>query len=158
METEIELATIQYATFFQRVIARIIDMAIIIGIAKGVSYLAFNFIQQDTPETAEYIIDGLNQALPAFAIMLWVTLYSPIMESTGGTVGKRIIGIKMVEDNDQHKSPRFLNCAARAWIYLIFVMLLIIPAIASCIYVLYNDKKITFHDKMFDMVCVSYRK
>ena len=63
----------------------------------------------------------------------------------------------MVNDDVEHKSPRFLTCAARAWVYLVFIMLLIIPAIASCIFVLFNEKKMTFHDKMFNMVCVSYR-
>lgn len=156
-EAEKELQPIKYASFFQRTIARLIDMSIVAGLAIGTAYLAFNFIRQNTPEDAAYIIDGLKQALPAFGIMLWVTLYSPLMESTGGTIGKRIMGIKMVNDDVEHKSPRFLTCAARAWVYLVFIMLLIIPAIASCIFVLFNEKKMTFHDKMFNMVCVSYR-
>ncbi len=157
-EVEQELHPIKYASFFQRTIARLVDMSIVTGIAVGASYIAFNFIRQDTPESAVYIIDGLKQALPAFGIMLWVTLYSPIMESTGGTIGKRIIRVKIVNDDAEHKNPRFLTCAARAWVYLVFIMLLVVPAIASCIFVLFNDKKMTFHDKMFNMVCVRNRK
>ena len=157
-EAEQELQPMKYASFFQRTIARLVDMAIVTALAIGTGYLAFNFIRQNTPEEAAYIINGLQQALPAFGIMLWVTLYSPLMESTGGTIGKRIMGIKMVNDDAEHKNPRFLTCAARAWVYLVFIMLLVIPAIASCIYVLFNDKKMTFHDKMFNMVCLSYRK
>ncbi len=156
-ETEQELQQVKFASFFQRVVARLVDMSLITGITLGIGYLAFSFIRKDTPESAAYIIDGLKQALPAFGIMIWVTLYSPLMESTGGTIGKRLMGIKMVNDNMEYKKPRFLTCAARAWVYLVFIMLLIIPAIASCIFVLFNDKKMTFHDKMFNMVCVNYR-
>ncbi len=156
-ETEQELQQVKFASFFQRVVARLVDMSLITGITLGIGYLAFSFIRKDTPESAAYIIDGLKQALPAFGIMIWVTLYSPLMESTGGTIGKRLMGIKMVNDNMEYKKPRFLTCAARAWIYLVFIMLLIIPSIASCIFVLFNDKKMTFHDKMFNMVCVNYR-
>lgn len=156
-ETEQELQPVKFASFFQRVVARLVDMSLITGITLGIGYLAFSFIRKDTPESAAYIIDGLKQALPAFGIMIWVTLYSPLMESTGGTIGKRLMGIKMVNDNMEYKKPRFLTCAARAWVYLVFIMLLIIPAIASCIFVLFNDKKMTFHDKMFNMVCVNYR-
>ncbi|GDX52069.1 hypothetical protein LBMAG27_11160 [Bacteroidota bacterium] len=158
IEAEQELLPIKYASFFQRTIARLVDMGFITGLAIGTGYLAFNFIRQNTPDEAAYIIDGLKQALPAFGIMLWVTLYSPLMESTGGTIGKRIMGIKMANDDAENKSPRFLTCAARAWVYLVFIMLLVIPAIASCIFVLFNDKNMTFHDKMFNMVCVNYRK
>lgn len=156
-ETEQELQPVKFASFVQRVVARLVDMSLITGITLGIVYLAFSFIRKDTPESAAYIIDGLKQALPAFGIMIWVTLYSPLMESTGGTIGKRLMGIKMVNDNMEYKNPRFLTCAARAWVYLVFIMLLIIPSIASCIFVLFNDKKMTFHDKMFNMVCVNYR-
>ena len=156
-EAEQESKPVIYASFTQRVIARLIDMAIITGVTVVVGYLAFNFIRKDTPQEAAFIINGLTQALPAFGIMLWVTLYSPIMESTGGTIGKRIAGIKMVNDDSERKNVRFLTCAARAWVYLVFIMLLLLPAIASCVFVLFNDKKMAFHDKMFNMVCVSYR-
>ena len=157
-EAEQELQPVKYASFFQRVIARLIDMALITGVTVGIGYLAFNFIRKDTPQDAAFIINGLTQALPALGIMLWVTLYSPILESTGGTLGKRIMGIKMVNDDDERKNVRFLTCAARAWVYLVFIMLLVLPAIASCLFVLFNDKKMAFHDKMFNMICVSYRK
>ena len=153
-ETEEEFQPVVYATFFQRTIARLIDMALIAGITIGTSWLAFNFIRNDSPEEATYIIDGLTQALPAFGIMLWVTLYSPIMESTGGTIGKRIMGIRMVNETGERKNVRFLTCAARAWIYLVFIILIVAPAIASCVFVLFNEKKQAFHDKMFGMICI----
>ncbi len=156
-EAEQELQPVKYASFIQRVIARLIDMTLITGVTLAIGYFMFSFIRKDTPEDAAFIINGLTQALPALGIMLWVTLYSPIMESTGGTIGKRIAGIKMVNDDSERNNVRFLTCAARAWVYLVFIMLLVLPAIASCVFVLFNDKKMTFHDKMFNMVCVSYR-
>ena len=156
-ETKHEALAVKYATFTQRVIARLIDMVLLTGVTVGIGYLAFNFIRKDTPQDAAYIINGLTQALPALGIMLWVTLYSPIMEITGGTIGKRIMGIKMVNDDSERKNVRFLTCAARAWVYLVFIMLLAIPSIASCVFVLFNDKKMAFHDKLFNMVCINYR-
>ncbi|HAP01816.1 MAG TPA: hypothetical protein DCQ93_07840 [Bacteroidetes bacterium] len=163
---------VRYANFFQRTIARLIDMLIVAGIAIGISYSAFSFIRHDTPQDADFIINGLTQALPAFGIMLWVTLYSPILESTGGTIGKRIFRIKMVNDDEDRGNLRFLTCAARAWVYLVFIMLSapallfpyvlgivvapVLPAFASCLFMLFNPSKQCFHDKMFNMICVKY--
>jgi uncharacterized RDD family membrane protein YckC len=78
------------ASFLQRAIARTIDTAIIFGIAYALQLIAVWFIKRDNPNNVDFIIKSVGQAMPAFALMLWVLLYSPVMESTGGTVGKRI--------------------------------------------------------------------
>lgn len=141
------------ATFLQRAIARTIDTAIIIGFSYGLQELAIYFITKDNPYNLAFITDSVKQVLPAFALMLWVLLYSPVMESTGGTVGKRIMRIRLVDLNTR-KTPLFRMCAARSWIYLIFVVLAVIPAILSCLAFFIADYHQTWHDKLTNMICV----
>lgn len=141
------------ATFLQRAFARTIDTTIIIGIAYGVELLSVYFIKKDNPYNTDFIIKSVSQAMPAFALMLWVLLYSPIMESTGGTIGKRIMRIKLV-DLDTGAIPVFRMCAARSWIYLIFIVLALVPALLSCLAYFISDNRQTWHDKLTNMICV----
>lgn len=141
------------ATFLQRAIARTIDTSIIIGISYGVQVLSVYFIKNDNPYNVNYIVSSVQQAMPAFALMMWVLLYSPVMESTGGTVGKRIVRIKLI-DLETGKTPLFRMCAARSWIYLIFVVLALVPAVLSCLAYFISDYHQTWHDKLTNMICV----
>src|SRR4030095_2823795 len=81
------------ATFLQRAVARTIDTAIIFGVAYGAQLIAVYFIKRGAPYNVDFIVKSVQQAMPAFALMLWVLLYSPVLESTGGTIGKRIMRI-----------------------------------------------------------------
>lgn len=141
------------ASFMQRAIARTIDTAIIVGVVYGFQVLAIYFITRDNPYNVEFIIKSVQQAMPAFALMLWVLLYSPIMESTGGTTGKRIMRIHLVDLNTR-QLPVFRMCAARSWIYLILIVLAGIPAILSCLAFFISDYHQTWHDKLTNMICV----
>ncbi|MBX7108155.1 MAG: RDD family protein [Chitinophagales bacterium] len=145
------------ASFLQRAIARTIDTAIIVGVAYGLQELAIRVIAGDNPYNVEFITSSLRQVTPAFGLMLWVLLYSPVMESTGGTIGKRIAGIRLVDLNTR-KQPMFRMCAARSWIYLIFVVLAGIPAILSCFAYFISDYHQTWHDKLTNMICVRNNK
>jgi uncharacterized RDD family membrane protein YckC len=75
------------------------------------------------------------------------------LESTGGTVGKRILGIQLVSEKTYHL-PAFRFCFGRTWLYLVFVVLAVIPSILACLAVLISDKKQAWHDKMTGMVCI----
>jgi uncharacterized RDD family membrane protein YckC len=141
------------ATFLQRAAARAIDTAIIAGVAYGAQMLAIYFIRRGEPYNVDFIVKSVQQAIPAFGLMLWVLLYSPVMESTGGTVGKRIMRIKLIDLNTG-EVPLFRMCAARSWIYLIFVVLAVIPAIVSCLAFFISDYHQTWHDKLTNMICV----
>ena len=85
------------ATFFQRAIARIIDTAIVFGTSYGLQEMAIYFINADNPYNVAFIVSSVKQAMPAFALMMWVLLYSPVLESLGGTIGKRIMRIRLVD-------------------------------------------------------------
>lgn len=141
------------ASFLQRAIARTIDTAIIVGVAYGLQELAIKLITDDNPYNVEFITGSLRQVTPAFALMLWVLLYSPVMESTGGTIGKRIMRIRLVDLNSK-QLPMFRMCAARSWIYLIFVVLAGLPALLSCLAFFISDYHQTWHDKLTNMICV----
>ncbi len=143
------------ATFFQRAMARIIDTILIVGTSYGLQELAIYFIKADNPYNLTFIITSVRQAMPAFALMLWVLLYSPVLESLGGTIGKRIMRIRLV-DLSTRQIPYFRMCAARSWIYLIFVVLAGIPAILSCLAYFVSDYHQTWHDKLTNMICVKY--
>ena len=144
---------VQYANFVERSIARIIDTAIILGIAYGIELLAKSFIINDNPNNVDIVLKGIHQAVPALALMIWVLLYSPIMEATGGSVGKRIMKIELIDEKEL-ETPVFRNCMARTWIYLVFVVLAIAPAILTCLGMFLSDKKQTWHDKITGMVCI----
>jgi uncharacterized RDD family membrane protein YckC len=151
-EAEME-ANFQYASFVQRLIARLIDTAIVLSLSFIIQQSAVSFIKSDNLYNVEFILRSLDQAVPALAIMIWVLVYSPVMESTGGTLGKRIVGIQLLSEQTL-QVPAFRFCFGRTWLYLVFIVLALIPSIVSGLAVLFSDKKQAWHDKMTGMVCV----
>jgi uncharacterized RDD family membrane protein YckC len=101
----------------------------------------------------DFIVKSVEQAMPAFALMFWVIIYSPLMEATGGTVGKRLMRIQLVDLNSR-TTPLFRMCMARSWIYLVLVTIAVIPAILSCLAFFVSDYHQTWHDKLTNMICV----
>ncbi|MBA3647942.1 MAG: RDD family protein [Chitinophagales bacterium] len=150
---EAEAEQRQLATFTQRAIARTVDTLMVFGTAYLFEAIAIYFIKQSKPFNEDFIIKSVQQAMPALALMLWVMLYSPIMESTGGTLGKRLVRIKLI-DATTSEMPPFRMCAARAWVYMIFVILAGVPAVLSCLAFFVSDHHQTWHDKIANMVCV----
>ena len=110
------------ATFLQRAIARIVDTAIVFGAAYGSQLLFVQFVRSANTFNVDTLVKSVEQATPAFALMIWVLVYSPVMESTGGTLGKRLVRIQLVDFNSR-QVPLFRMCMARTWIYLVFVVL-----------------------------------
>lgn len=141
------------ATFVQRAIARLVDTAVVFAVAYAARELFIYFIRQGNVVNELYVITSIKQAMPALALILWVIVYSPVMESTGGTLGKRLVGIRLVELKTG-RLPAFRVAAARAWIYLIFVVLLFAPAILSCLAFFISDYRQTWHDKLTGLICV----
>jgi uncharacterized RDD family membrane protein YckC len=75
--------TIRYATFGQRSMARIIDAALVLALAYIIQQFFVAFIKSDNIYNVEHILRSTDQAVPALALMLWVLVYSPALESTG---------------------------------------------------------------------------
>jgi len=151
-EAEIEEKQ-RLATFIQRAVARTVDTAIVVAVAYGAQLLFDRYIRDNNSINVEYIVNGVNEAMPAFALIFWVIIYSPILESTGGTLGKRLVGIQLVDLNTR-VTPTFRMCTARAWIYLVLAALLVVPAILSCLAFFISDYRQTWHDKLTNMICV----
>ena len=143
----------QLATFLQRSVARIIDTALVFGVAYAAQLLFVKFVRSDNTYNVDFIVKSIEQAMPAFALMFWVIIYSPLMESTGGTVGKRLMGIQLVDLNSR-TTPIFRMCMARSWIYLVLVTIAVIPAVLSCLAFFVSDYHQTWHDKLTNMICV----
>ncbi|MCS6916710.1 MAG: RDD family protein [Chitinophagales bacterium] len=145
------------ATFLQRAIARLVDTALVLAVAWLFQEVAIYFIRQGNVVNESYVITSIKQAMPALALILWVIVYSPVMESTGGTVGKRLMGIRLVELKSG-RVPQFRIAAARAWIYLIFVVLFFVPAVLSCLAYFFSDYRQTWHDKLTGLICVKWSR
>jgi uncharacterized RDD family membrane protein YckC len=79
----------KFATFWQRLLARIIDV-IVSSIIFGIFYL---FIQSQIDILNDYKYQNVESFL---GMCFYFLMYYPILESLGGTVGKKIIGIKSV--------------------------------------------------------------
>jgi uncharacterized RDD family membrane protein YckC len=153
-EVDKEEQPVRYATFVQRVIARLIDMAVMLGITLSINFIAIHYIRKSNIYNADYVID---QFMPfaeyGLPIILWALFYSPLLEATGGTIGKRMVGIKLVDEDTGGEAP-FRNFFLRSWVYLVFIVLAMIPAVLSCLAYFVSDKKQTWHDKLASVICV----
>lgn len=142
-----------YANFWLRTAARAVDTALMVGLAYAIYYSLVGFILKDNPTNGPYIVDRLKEAVPALSLMMWVLVYSPLMEATGGTVGKRLVGIQLVDEKTL-ETPAFRYCMARTWVYLVLFVLAIVPSVVGCLAVLVTPKRQAWHDKLTGMVAV----
>ena len=179
IEAEAEY-TPQLATFLQRAIARTVDTIIVLAAAYGVQNILTGFILKDNTQNLGFILESVKQATPAFGLMIYSLLYSPLLEATGGTLGKRLVRIKLVENGKPQLAP-FRNYMARSVIYLIFfvlsapflmcletvskepttwnftktfIALLFAPGFLSCMAFFISNNKQTWHDKIANVMCV----
>ncbi len=83
-----EQPSLQYANFFQRAAARIID--VIVVLILGVFFIISFFDSQNM---------GF-QGVPGISFLIFHLFYYPILESKGGTVGKGFMKIKTINNNN----------------------------------------------------------
>ena len=152
-EAEKDDTKLIYASFYQRVIARVIDTAVVVAVAYGLQLWFDHWVVASKTFNAAYLAHSMNQLMPAFAVIIWSVLYSPIMEGTGGSLGKRLMRIQLL-DEKTNEQPAFRNCFARSVLYMLFILLVLAPAVFSCLAVLFTEKKQTWHDLLTGMVCV----
>ena len=108
---------IYFATWGKRALARLIDVTIIYVLSEVIS----------------------GNKVQVFAILgtfLFYFVYYPILESTGGTIGKRIIGIKTVLIISK-KSPNILTSYFRS---IICLVLSLIPIVNIISYIYLNQE------------------
>lgn len=152
-EAEKEDANLIYASFIQRAAARLVDTAVVFAVAYGMQLWFDHWVVASKTFNAAYLAHSMNQAMPAFAVIFWAVIYSPILEGTGGSLGKRLLRIQL-RDEKTNEQPAFRNCFARSILYMLLILLILAPAVFSCLAVLFTDKKQTWHDLLTGMVCV----
>lgn len=112
---------VKFASFGQRTLARIIDV-LIIGIIAGVLgfMIGSNINIQTMPK--QEAIKALSQL---FGIILFWFIYQPILETKGGTIGKKIVGLKTISLKT-YQEPNLLNSYGRS---LIVPLMMLLPII-----------------------------
>jgi uncharacterized RDD family membrane protein YckC len=80
---------INYADFSQRFFARLIDAAL-------VTLATWGFVDTFIHSNHMTYYPNSNHTLKVFGCVLFYLFYYPILESSGGTVGKRILSIQSV--------------------------------------------------------------
>jgi len=119
------IATAEYAGFWRRFVAGIIDLLLV---SAGIGVLTFIFVF----------------AFPLGFFIWW--LYFALMESSShqGTIGKLAMGI-IVTDMDGRRIT-FWKATGRYFSKFILQIILFLPYIISCIAIAFTKKKQAFHD------------
>ena len=151
--------TQQYAGFWLRVVASIIDTIILIIIG----YIVGIFLPGPAPPSADDVVGNLDlvaqQGVAKLAVLTLVAwAYYAFQESSSAqaSLGKRVLGIRVSSENGTKLSLGMASL--RAWPlyaanigFLIFPWLgwlVVLAALASCIAVAFNPRKQGLHDSM----------
>ena len=149
------METVTYASFTQRVFARLIDMVFVGAITFGVYLLMKNTIGANNENEA--LLQNMTYLVETSSVIIFCMIYYPVLEAFGGTIGKRIVGIKPL-DEFTLQSPSLANCLGRGIIYMVFLALMVVPSIASCLGILWSPKQQTWHDKIAGVVVVKTKQ
>jgi uncharacterized RDD family membrane protein YckC len=154
---------VRYAGFWLRVLAAIVD-AIILTVAWKIIELALpaqNLPPMPVKPNYRVFIDYMNALLPpdrvvVYAVMVWAYFVFQETSSAQATLGKRMLGIRV--SNDQGERLTLVAASIRAWpIYLPTLAALLgiwgswlisFFAFISCVAVAFSARKQGFHDKM----------
>lgn len=102
-----------YATFWQRLVSRFIDVLIIA--LFGIILVSLGIFKKDD--------------LDIIVLFTFYFFYYPILECYGGTIGKKAMGIKPLKIKTGN-NPSILSCYIRS-IFLILPMLLLVVVIIT---------------------------
>lgn len=151
--------TQQYAGFWLRVVASIIDTIILMIIG----YIVGIFLPGPAPPSADDVVGNLDlvaqQGVAKLAVLTLVAwAYYAFQESSSAqaSLGKRVLGIRVSSEDGTKLSLGMASL--RAWPlyaanigFLIFPWLgwlVVLAALASCIAVAFNPRKQGLHDSM----------
>jgi len=125
-QTIMENHEVKFASFGQRTLARIIDVLIIGIIAVVLGFMIGPNINVQTIPKQE-LIKAISQL---FGIVLFWFIYQPIFETKGGTIGKKIVGLKTISLKT-YKEPNLINSYGRSLIVPLIMLLPIISVFAA---------------------------
>ncbi len=135
----------RYAGFVTRMIAWIIDQIIIIATTSLITVIAG--LISDILRINEFLgiqewADVLMAALvAAVTLSIWLIYYLGLWMLTGQTVGKWIMGVRIVRTDGQRL--RIGNCVRRLLGYVVSAILFL-----GYLWVLVDDRRQGFHDKL----------
>ena len=152
-------AVAQYAGFWIRLVAVLID-GIILGIISGIVQAVFGGVfgvalltgpQEPSPTTAGLFV-GIFGAMVFIIVAIDIVYYVGLTATYGATVGKRVLGLKVVDTNGQKIG--FGKAALREvigkWISgLVFGL--------GYLWVAFDEKKQGWHDKIAQTYVVKIR-
>jgi len=134
--------TYKFASFGQRLLARFIDVLI----TSAIGILLAIIIGSSSPNSIE--------AASTLSMFIFCFIYQPILEATGGTWGKKIVDLRTINLNTG-KAPTFMDSFGRSFLYFLFVIYLVIPALLSGLAVLWTTCKQTWHDTAFNIAVIT---
>lgn len=143
----------QYASFFSRVIAYIIDMFILSAILTLLTYLGFlSFIGIDYDisqlQDASYSIMN-NRGYMLFSLILGIIYYASLHSSKWqATIGKKIVKIKVT--TLEGRRINFVRAAIRYIVMFLFSNILFIGYLLA----LFTSRKQTLHDLIAKTIVV----
>lgn len=130
---ELSIKKSSHISITRRIIANIIDFALIFGL--GLTFFKFyyksiriNLLLRSPLRYVKHLILNPDVYLAAFAIMFVFFVITPWI-TKGFTMGKRIIGIKLSQTNSDH--PKFFNLLFRFILFYSFIFTFYWAAIIS---------------------------
>jgi len=153
-----ELPWQEYAGFWKRVLASIIDVVpylIIFGISYMIAYFVSGAIAGATSGSPEGWTEDVFIGISVLATILsylfayvfqWI--YKAVMESSAkqGTFGKMVVGLKVVDLNGKRIS---FGRASLRWLVMMIIIIIPIVGIVALFMAGWTEKKQT----LYDMIC-----
>lgn len=134
---------VKYASFWRRLSATIIDGLILSFIGIGISYsLGSNPFAQGAKTNLEVIDRVLTLIVSAVYVLLFWVNYD------GSTPGKKFLGIKIVKENGEKLN--YPSAIVRYIGYLVSSL----PLALGYIWMLWDKKKQTWHDKLAGTIVI----
>ncbi len=143
----------RYAGFWQRLAAWLLDFVVAFGIFVAVTFAIFLFVGFFVltglfPDEETFSQDTLFAIVPVLGALV-ALFYTPLGNSYGGTLGKRMLGLQVVSALDgSNIGP--LRGLARYLVYVIGA----IPLCLGWLWSIWDGQKQTWHDKAAGSIVV----
>ncbi|WP_395463009.1 RDD family protein [Wolbachia endosymbiont of Cantharis cryptica] len=163
MDTEANVK-VSYAEITKRVAAYVVDTIIFLALCLFILFMSsdkpfaefFNYIFSDTATISTSIQEEV------LGTLLFIVLETLMITKLGGTLGKLLFGI-YIKDSNTLKNIAFMQVVIRSSLKaLLFVPLYIsdwfyILPILVLIFVIFDQRKQTFYDKIVKTVVIDYK-
>ena len=140
---QVDIATVQYAGFWSRFFASILDSLIQAAVLVPVLFMLFGPGMFSDPQVSQTTLGYLvNYGLP----ILWTVLF---WKYKSATPGKMLMGVALV-DADTGATPPTGRLVLRYFAYIVSAL----PLLLGFIWVAFDKRKQGFHDKIARTVVI----